>query len=99
MNTVGELQGCRARIVNGEATLVGQSVQVQVPEESRSDVSAHGFWKRGTTVMFDIQIVNLDAGSYLRMTPEKYLAKVEKEKKDLYLQACLECRSTFTPMV
>ena len=37
--------------------------------------------------MFDIRIVNLDTGSYLRMTPEKALAKAEKEKKDLYLQA------------
>ena len=42
------------------------------------DVSAHGFWKRGTTAMFDIRIVNLGAGSYLRMTPEKALAKAEK---------------------
>ena len=44
--------------------------------------------------MFDIRIVNLDAGSYLRMTSEKALAKAEKEKKDLYLQACLEHRIT-----
>ena len=49
--------------------------------------------------MFDIRIVNLDAGSYLRMTPEKALTKAEKEKKDVYLQACLERRRTFTPMV
>ena len=49
--------------------------------------------------MFDIRIVNLNAGSYLRMTPEKALAKSEKERKDLYLQACLERRSNFTPMV
>ena len=49
--------------------------------------------------MFDIRIVNLDAGSYLCMTLEKALAKEEKEKKDLYLQACLECRRTFTLMV
>ena len=33
------------------------------------------------------------------MTPEKDLPKAEKEKKDLYLQACLDCRRTFTPMV
>ena len=33
------------------------------------------------------------------MTPEKALAKAEKEKKDLYLQACLERRRNFTPMV
>ena len=50
---------------------------MEVPAESRSDVSAHGFWKQGTTMMFDILIVNLDAGSYLRMTPEKALAKAE----------------------
>ena len=49
--------------------------------------------------MFDIRIFNLDAGSYLRMTPEKALAKAEKEKKDLYLLACLECRWDFIPMV
>ena len=86
-DTVVEAQGCRARMVNGATRLVGQPVQVQVPAESRADVSTHGFWKRGTTVIFDICIVNLNAGSYLCMTPEKALAKAEKEKKDLYLQA------------
>ena len=85
--------------VNGAVRLVGQLGQVVVPAESRADVRAHGFWKRGTTAMFNIQIVNLDAGSYLRMTPAKALSKAEKEKKDLYLQACLERRRTFTPMV
>ena len=30
--------------------------------------------------MFDIRIVNLDAGSYLGMAPEKALAKAEKER-------------------
>ena len=49
--------------------------------------------------MFDIQIFNLNSCSYLRMTPEKDLAKAEKEKKDLYPQVCMEHRSTFTPMV
>ena len=33
------------------------------------------------------------------MTPEKALEKAEKEKKDMYLQACLERRRNFTPMV
>ena len=49
--------------------------------------------------MFDIRIVNLDAGSYLRMTAEKALAKAEKEDNDLYLQVLLERIRTFTPMV
>ena len=49
--------------------------------------------------MFDIRIVNLDVGSYMCMMPENSLAKEEKEKKGLYLQAYLERISTFTPMV
>ena len=49
--------------------------------------------------MFDIRTVKIDVGSYLPMMPEKALAKVERENKDLYLQACLERRRTFTPMV
>ena len=49
--------------------------------------------------MFDIRIINLNAGSYLRMTHEKSLAKAEKEKNELYLQACMERRRTFNHMV
>ena len=97
--TVEEAQGVRRRTVNRAARLVGQPGHVVVPADSRSDVSAHGFWKRGTTAMFDIRIVNLNAGSYLRMAPEKALEKADKEKKDLYPQAYLERRRTFTPMV
>ena len=74
-DTVGAAQGGSGRTVNGAGRLVGQPGQVVVPAELRADVSAHGFWKRGTTAMFDIRIVNLDGGSYLRMTPEKALAK------------------------
>ena len=53
----------------------------------------------GGTAMFDILIFNLSVVSYLRMTPEKAIAKAEKKNKDLHLQACLERRRTFTPMV
>ena len=49
--------------------------------------------------MFDIRIVNLNASSYLRITPEKAFAKEEKKKKEFYLQACLERRRTCNPMV
>ena len=46
-------------------------LQVEVPVDSRADVSAHGFWKWGATVMFDIRIFNLSTGSYLRMKTKK----------------------------
>ena len=75
---VGECQGGSGRTVNGAARLVVQPGQVQVPAELRVYISAHSFWKWGTTAMFDIRIVNLDAGSYLHMTPEKDLANLKK---------------------
>ena len=48
--------------VNGAYRLLGKTGQVVVPAYSRAYVSSHGFWKRGTTAIFDIRIVNLDAG-------------------------------------
>ena len=85
--------------MNRAAILVRILGQVEVPADFRVDISVHEFWKRGTTVMFDIRIVNLGAGSYLYMTPGKALDKAEKENNYLYLQACLELRSTFTPIL
>ena len=64
--------------MNRAAVLARRPGQVELPIELREDISAHGFWKRGTTAMFYIRIVNLNVGSYLRMTPEKDLVKLEK---------------------
>ena len=54
---------------------------------------------QGTTVMYEIIILNFDEGSYLCMTTGKVLSKAGKDKKDLYIQAYLERRNYFTPMV
>ena len=77
---VGEAHGGSGNGQAGHrvAVLARRLGQVEVPAESRADVSAHGLWKWGTTAMFDIIIVNLSVGSYLRMTPEKSLAKADK---------------------
>ena len=53
-----------------------------MPDKSRADASIHGLWKWGTTDLFDMRIVNLDVGSYLRQTSAKALAMAEKDKKD-----------------
>ena len=59
--------------------------QATVPGESRADVSIYGFWKWGTTAIFDMIIFNLDAGCYLCQTSTKALATAEKEKRDKYI--------------
>ena len=70
-----------------------------VPDESQADVSVHGFWNWGTSALFDKQIFNLYAGSYVRQTSTYYLVTTKKGVKDKYLQTCLERRRSFTPMV
>jgi len=70
-----------------------------VDPESRGDISVRGFWKRGTTAVFDVRITDTDQPSYLSQTPAKVLAKHEKEKKDKYLEPCLAGRRQFTPLV
>ena len=49
--------------------------------------------------MFDIRIIDLNVRYYMCMTPEKALAKAEKDKKNLYLQAYLDSRFYFNHMV
>ena len=62
-------------------------------------VSSYRFWNWGTYAIFDMEIVSLDAGSYLCQTSVKALATADKEKKDKNLQSGLDCRRSFTPVV
>ena len=70
-----------------------------LPDESRADVSVHGFWKWGTYALFYLQNFNLDAFSYLRQTSTKALTTAEKYNRYKYLLLFLEYRHSFTPMV
>ena len=67
-------------------------------EETRANVGSHGFWRRGTTAIFDVHIANLNTVSYLHMILYKALAKAEKEKKYRYLQFFLDFRCHLTPL-
>ena len=84
----GERNRDRARVATGEREggeqddKEGATGQATVPDKSRADASIHGLWKWGTTDLFDMRIVNLDVGSYLRQTSAKALAMAEKDKKD-----------------
>ena len=45
-DTEVESQGGRGKTVYSVDRLVGRPGQIELPSESRADVSAHGFWKR-----------------------------------------------------
>jgi hypothetical protein len=57
-------------------------------------------WVLGTWPnVFDMRITDTDAQSYRKKEFAKVLEQHEKEKKEKYLQNCLEMRKDFTPMV
>ena len=95
----------RARVAAGNTTPPPPSTPTATPPtpptttEERGDASCHGFWKRGRTCIFDMRITDTDAKSYRKKDFGKVLLQHEKEKKDKYLQTCLELRKDFTPMV
>jgi hypothetical protein len=62
-------------------------------------MSCHEFWEHGWTCIFDMHITDTDARSYWKKEFGKVLLQHKKEKKDKYLQTCLEMRKDFTPMV
>ena len=67
--------------MGGHRSKVGQGAmgQAMVPDESWEDLSLHGFWKWGKSTLFEMIIVNLDVGSYLRQMAVKALATKEKK--------------------
>ncbi len=59
-------------------------------DEARGDVGAQGFWKRGRTTIFDVQVYDTDAKSYGNRDLKKVLEGAAHRKKDKYEEACLE---------
>ena len=46
-----------------------------------------------------MRVVNTDALSYTRKTPEKCLHEAERGKKKMYLEACLQQRRHLSPFI
>jgi hypothetical protein len=59
-------------------------------EETRGDVSAHGFWKSAPCTIFDVQITDTDAKSYGDCNSAKLLEQFAQQKRNKYDAACLE---------
>ena len=86
-------------IHSGRANAGVEAGVTEMQAELQGDVSAHGFWRRGTTAIFDIRVTDTDAPSNRGQDPEKVLLRHEKEKKKKYLEPCLARRRHFTPLV
>jgi hypothetical protein len=58
-----------------------------------------GFWKRGRECVFDVRITDTQTRTCRNQDPIRVLEKCEREKKNKHLEACLERRKDFTPLV
>jgi hypothetical protein len=67
--------------------------------ENRADKGVMGFWKRGRECLFDVRITDTESRSTRNQDPARIIAKCEKEKKAKHLEACLERRKDFVPLV
>ena len=72
-------------IHSGQGARKGNTNSEEVPPETRGDIAAHGFYKSGTTCIFDVQIVDTDAPSYRHLGFAKVLENKEKQKKNKHL--------------
>ena len=59
----------------------------------------HGLRERGSGCVLDIRITDTDANSYKDISSSKVLERAAKAKKAKYLQACLDRRRSFKPLV
>ena len=87
-------------IHNGQGINNKERGQTSEPEmELRGDVAAHGFWKRGSTAIFDIRVTDVETPSQRGTDPGVLLKRHEEEKKKKYSKHCEKQRKHFTPLV
>ena len=65
--------------------------------EQKGDLLIWDLWQQGTDSDHDMHVVNTDALSYVRKSPEKCLHEAERGKNKIYLEACLQQRRPFSP--
>ena len=71
----------------------------QAGKEARGDDLVRGLWETRCSCVLDICITDTDQPSYNDDSSKKVLEGHVKRKKNKYLQACLDRRRTFTPLV
>ena len=65
-------------------------------KEQKGNILIHDIWENGTDSVNYMHVVSTDTKSHSVKTPEKCLQEVERVKKKMYLEACLQkCRHFF----
>ena len=83
--------GCylRGGKTKGKTTKKGKEAPPLEEGDEKEDLMIQDIWTQGTDSIHDMRVLNNDAVSYQYKTPEKFLETSECEKKNKYLNTCL----------
>ena len=62
----------------------GHTAVSEVTEQT-GDLLIQDLWKKGTNSVYDMCVVNTDTPTYQKKEPEKFIHRVERGKKKMYL--------------
>ena len=71
----------------------------KIDNGDRGDLLVRNFYEKGTDLILDFRICDINQPSYLLKKPENILKHAESAKKKKYLNACIEQRRHFAPIV
>ena len=78
----------------------GPAVRRGTPgDNARGDVLVHGLWKKEEGCVLDVRITDTDQPTYRGSSTENVLERQAKGNKDFYIQACVERRRSFAPLI
>ena len=64
---------------------IGETTAEPEVTEQKGDLLIWDLWQQGTDSVHDMRVMNTDALSFVRKTPEKCLHEAERGKKKMYL--------------
>ena len=67
--------------------------------EYKGNLLIHDLWQNGTKSVYNMPVLNTYVKSHSAKTPEKCRQEVERAKKKMYLEACLQQCRHFSPSV
>ena len=99
-----QINSCRAiggldERKEGETLIEGNSgIECEINAD-RGDLLIRCFWDKSTDCIIDVRICDVNQASYQTRKPASIIKSAENDKKNKYLEPCLEQRRRFTPFV